>query len=150
MDKAVVDFYKEAAKAARDAGFAGKIEPSRPNAYDFKYEQGNLVFIDSCLGSGKFAGQMGVWKNEQPVWALNYTGRVVALGFKGDFLNEALAQPLGDGELPVRGTSSYKNGDSEYKCDIKGDLSWFEGREEVYADGKLVFEMIFSGGEIID
>ncbi|MCL2753688.1 MAG: DUF5680 domain-containing protein [Defluviitaleaceae bacterium] len=150
MEKYVMEFYKEATKAARDAGRVGKIEPSRPSAYDFKYEKGNLMFYDSCLGSGKFVGQMGIWKNDLPVWAMNYKGQVVALGFKEEFLNSALNNVGDEPQHHLRGAPIFAEIGQEYRCDIEGDEKDFVGHEEIFANGTLVYRMSFNGGEIVD
>jgi len=42
--------------------------------------------MDTYLGGTKFAGVEAVWKNDVPVWAMNYAGRVVGEGFSSDFL----------------------------------------------------------------
>jgi len=148
MNERIFKFYIEATKGAREAGRVGKIQPSRPNAYDFKYEQGGLMFYDTCLGSGKFVGQMGIWKDDLPLWAMNYKGRIVALGFKEEFLNKALDST--DGEPRLRGAAIFTEAGQEYRYSIEGDEQNFTGREEIFADGRLVYEMDFHGGEIID
>ena len=148
MDRKILDFLAEAKKMAREAGRIGKIEPKHPNAYDFEYKKDDLTYYDSCFGSGKFVGVMAIWKKDLPIWAMNYTGRIVALGAKEGFLNAALEQM--DEEMPLRGPESYKDGEYEYNCNVEGDMKWFSGREEMLCNGKLVYEMSFSGGEILD
>jgi len=148
MDKSCIGFLVKAKKAAQAAGAPGKIEPSRPNAHDFEYKEDRFKYYDSFLGSGKFAGQEGLWKQEMPIWAMNYTGRVLALGFSEEFLKKALMQV--DEDVPLRGPAEYADGDYLYKCSYEGSMKWFSGREEIFHKGKLVYECIFNGGEVLD
>ena len=77
---------------------------------------------------------------------MNYIGRVLAEGFSGDFLKEALG--LVPEEYPYRGPLEYKNGEYKYICTVKGDFIWFSGHEEIYKNDLKVYECNFHGGLI--
>ena len=50
-------------------------------------------------------GEEVVWLHENPVWSMNYVGRVIGENFSGDFLKEVLMQV--PAELPFRGPEIY-------------------------------------------
>ena len=99
--------------------------------------------IDFLIRAKKaaYAGKDGV-----PFWAMNYTGRVIADGFSGDFLKEALS--LVPEEYPFRGPSSYRNGGYSYTCRVEGDFHWFNGYEEITYNDVNVYECVFHGGDV--
>ena len=104
-----------------------------------------LIWIRILGGSG-FAGEEAVWHRGEPVWAMNFAGRVLAEPFEGDFLKEALMRVPKD--KPYRGPMVYANGDYRYHCSASGDISWFQGYEEIFYQDKKVYECYFHGGSI--
>ena len=145
MDKQIVDFLIRAKKATY-AGEGAEAAPSRPNSHDLEYSEGDLKYIDTYLGGREFAGEEAMWKDDIPFWAMNYVGRVVADGFSGDFLKEALS--LVPENNPYRGPEEYSNGDFTYKCSVTGDFDWFSGCEEILLQNTKVYECLFHGGKI--
>ncbi len=121
--------------------------PSRPKSHDINYEEGSYLYIDSYLGGSKFSGEEALWHLGEPVWAMNYAGRVLAEPFEGDFLKEALMRVSKD--KPFRGPAVYTNGDYRYHCAVSGDVSWFQGYEEIFYQHKKVYECYFHGGKIV-
>ena len=145
MDKFIIDFLIRAKKATY-AGKGAEVDSSRPNSHDLLYEEGSLKYIDSYLGSRKFAGEEAIWKDDIPFWSMNYIGRVLGVDFSGDFLKEALT--LVPEETPFRGPMLHKNGDYSYICKVDGDFHWFSGFEEIYYKYTKVYECIFHGGDV--
>ena len=145
MDDTVVDFLIRA-KRATYAGKGGQTQASRPASHDLAYAEGDLQYIDSYLGNERFAGEEALWRNGAPFWAMNYMGRVVAEGFSGDFLKEALLQVQPD--APYRGPSEYTDGVFTYTCAVTGDFNWFNGSERITKDGVTLYECLFHGGAI--
>lgn len=143
--KAMIQFLL-AAKKATYAGKGPESLPSRPKSHDLEYVENGLKYIDSYFGGEKFVGEEALWENGTPFWAMNYCGRVVADGFEGDFLKDALSQVHED--TPYRGPAEYVRGSFSYTCTVKGDFEWFEGFEEIHLDGKKVYECMFHGGAI--
>lgn len=139
----IIDFLCRAKKATY-AGKGAESSASRPNSHDLHYVEGKLSYIDTYLGGEKFAGEEAIWKDDVPFWSMNYIGRIVAEGFSGDFLKEALL--LVPKEHPYRGPMIYQNGDYTYHCIVKGDFHWFHGYEEIFYNGKKVYECMFHGG----
>lgn len=145
MKKEIVDFLIKA-KQSTYAGKGAETTPSRERSHDLVYRDGDYMYYDSYLGSGKFAGEEALYIKEKPYWSMNYIGRVTGENFSGDFLKEALLHvPF---EKPFRGPEYYSNGDYTYHCDVDGDFEWFQGRETICHNGKEIYECYFHGGQI--
>ena len=72
------------------AAFKNEVDATRLTSHDFRYENGKYIYHDTYVGGEEFAGEEVVWKDGQAVYAMNYMGRVLADGFSGNFLKEAL------------------------------------------------------------
>ncbi|ACL76219.1 DUF5680 domain-containing protein [Ruminiclostridium cellulolyticum] len=141
----VVNFLIKAKKATY-AGKGPELLPSRPQSHDLLYEEGHLKYIDTYIGGTAFSGEEAMWYQEIPFWSMNYCGRVIAEGFSGDFLKEALLNiPF---EKPFRGPEKYKRDDLLYTSKVHGDFLWFFGMEEIYFHDVKVYECRFHGGSI--
>ena len=134
------------AKRATYAGKGPETASSRPRSHDLRYEEGPLLYIDSYLGGGKFAGEEGLWREGTPIWAMNYLGRTLGEDFSGDFLRKALLLVAED--YPYRGPLRHTDGDYTYQCSVKGDFHWFYGYEEIYYKDNKVYECAFHGGDV--
>ncbi len=134
------------AKKLTYAGKGAESKSSRPNSHDLEYSEGVYKYIDSYLGGEKFLGEEAVWVNDVPVWSMNYVGRVLGENFSGDLLKEALL--LVKNEYPYRGPLVYNKGKYSYHCTVDGDVTWFNGYEEIFYDGVKVYECRFHGGEV--
>ena len=135
FDKSVKDSY---------AAFMKETDASRTSSHDFRYQNGNYMYHDTYVGGEKFAGEEAIWKNSVPVYAMNYMGRVIADGFSGNFLKEALR--AADEKMPYRGPEHYQSGEYTYRCNVTGDFTWFQGYEEIYQGDVKVYECVFHGG----
>ena len=62
----------------------------------------------------------------------------------GDFLKEELG--AADKKMPYRVPEYYKSGQYIYRCNVVGDFTWFQGKEEIYCDGVKVYECYFHDG----
>ena len=145
MDKNIIAFLIRAKKATY-AGKGAETNASRPGSHDLQYTEGPLKYIDTYLGGVKFAGEEALWEKDAPFWAMNYIGRVLADGFSGDFLKEALLHV--PEESPFRGPAQYVDGEYKYTCTVEGDVHWFCGVEEIYFKENKVYECLFHGGDI--
>lgn len=135
------------AKRASYAGHGAECASSRPSSHDLRYSEGGLLYIDTYLGGERFSGEEGLWIEETPVWAMNYSGRTTGTPFSGDFLKDAL---LGCTEaLPYRGPEYYSDGTYAYRMNVTGDVSWFSGAETIEYKGQPVYELTFHGGMVI-
>jgi len=119
---------------------------SRPKSHDLIFENDDYKYIDTYLGGERFIGEEAVFKNNIPVWAMNYSGIEINEKFSGSFLKEALSNVPND--RPFRGPEIFKDGDYLYICKINGDFFRFEGKEEIYMQDEKVYECVFHGGII--
>lgn len=134
------------AKKNTYAGKAHEIKASRPQSHDFSYEEKEYMYYDTYLGGEKFAGEEAVWKHGEPVWSMNYVGRVIGEHFSGDFLKEALSRvPM---ERPFRGPDIYTEGEYRYHCRVDGEFAWYQGCEEIFYMEERIYECYFHGGVI--
>lgn len=122
------------------------VESTRLDSHDFRYAEGRYVYHDTYVGGEQFAGQEAVWRDGQAVYAMNYMGRVLADRFSGNFLKEALRAANED--MPYRGPENYQAGEYLYCCKVSGDVSWFQGWEEIFCESRKVYECSFHGGLI--
>ena len=143
MDKELVEFLIRAKKATY-AGKGAETTSSREKSHDLIYRDGDYMYYDTYLGTGKFAGEEALWIKDIPYWSMNYIGRVTGDNFSGDFLKEALL--LVPEDKPFRWPEKYTNGDYTYDCKIDGDYKWFNGRETISYKGTEIYECIFHGG----
>ena len=126
------------------AAFKNEVDETRPASHDYRYENGRYMYHDTYVGGEKFAGEEAVWKDGDPVYAMNYLGRVLGDGFSGSFLKEALR--AADAKMPYRGPEIYQSGEYVYRCNVTGDFTWFQGYEEIYMNDIKVYECVFHGG----
>ena len=134
------------AKRATYAGKGAESPSSRPQSHDLHYSEGKLTYIDSYLGGSHFAGEEALGEDSQPVWSMNYIGRVTGAPFSGDFLKAALLHVQEDS--PYRGPAFYQEGDYAYACQTEGDFAWFAGHETITYQGQCIYEARFHGGLI--
>lgn len=144
-NKDIISFLLGAKKNTY-AAHAAEQAPSRPCSHDLKYAEGKYVYIDTYLGEEKFSGEEAVWFEAKPVWAMNYSGRVLTQRFSGGFLSEALMHVPED--HPYRGPLTHKNGDYSYHCIVNGGFEWFRGYEEIFCGNEKTYECYFHGGEV--
>lgn len=135
-------FRTEAAKSTY-AGYGPQAEASRPDSHDFRFERGEYLYIDTYVGSERFSGEEAIWKRGAPVWAMNYSGRVLDETFSGDFLKEALRNC--DSDHP-RGPKFYQAGNYTYQSKTTGGMGWFQGYEEIYYHNQKIYELYYHGG----
>ena len=128
------------------AAFKNEVDSTRPASHDYRYENGRYMYYDTYVGGEKFAGEEAVWKDGAPVYAMNYMGQVLGDGFSGNFLKEALR--AADANLPYRGPETYQSGEYLYRCNVTGDITWFQGYEEIYMNDTKVYECHFHGGTV--
>ena len=126
------------------AAYKNETASTRYDSHDFSYSNGSYTYHDTYVGGEQFAGEEAVWHEGKAQYAMNYLGRVLDKRFSGDFLKEALR--LADREMPYRGPKHYSAGAYTYSCTVSGDISWFQGYEEILCEGEKVYECFFHGG----
>lgn len=150
--RALVPFLLRA-KRETYAGKGRETASSRTASHDYCYrepfgqgEADSLTYYDTYVGGERFSGEEAVWRKSVPVWAMNYTGRVLGGHFSGDFLKEALLH--GTEAFPYRGPEIYVKGDYHYHCMTEGMPGWFWGYEEIYYQEEKIYECRFHGGAV--
>lgn len=141
----IIDFLLRA-KRNTYAGAGKEVESSRIASHDFCYEENHYMYYDTYLGGERFSGEEAVWVHKQPVWCMNYSGRVIGEHFSGDFLKEALYQVPAD--MPYRGPRIFTKGDYHYHCKVEGEFVWYQGYEEIFYRNEKIYECHFHGGII--
>ena len=134
------------AKKSTYAAHGAEVPSSRPDSHDLTYAEGDLQYIDTYIGSLRFAGEEAVWERGVPIWSMNYCGRVTGQGFSGDFLKRALL--LVPENAPFRGPAFYSEREMTYSCRVEGDVDWFQGYEEIRLSNQQIYECVYHGGRI--
>lgn len=128
-----------------------KVDSLRLGSHDYHFEKGGLVYHDTYFGGTKFIGEEIIYKDEQPVWGMNYRGitlsETMSEGLFDAILRPALMAGSGD-NIPVRGPKEFVSGDWQYTFKIEGDLSNFTGVEEITKKGEIVCRLLCHGGWI--
>ena len=141
----VIQFLMRA-KQNTYSGYGAETKSSRVASHDLKYEEGNYLYYDTYLGGQNFSGEEAVWLNQNPIWCMNYSGRVLGEKFSGDFLKEVLHHV--SYEIPYRGPAIYQKGDYNYHCKVDGEFIWYRGYEEIFYLDKKIYECYFHGGVV--
>lgn len=144
LNELLLRFLFVAKRKTYAAGAQENAKACRPNSHDLRYDEGDLCYIDTYLGSENFSGQEAIWNKGVPIWSMNYIGRVISEDFRGDFLKLALT--VGTQENVVRGPQIFHDGDFTYHCEYNGDIDWFHGKEVIYYLNQIVYECYFHGG----
>ncbi len=123
-----------------------KVASSRTKSHDYSYSENGYKYLDTYLGGEKFSGSEAVWHQDNPIWSMNYIGRIIGDFFDNDFLKEALLNVTDD--IPYRGPEIFVKGDYHYHCKVEGDFVWFQGYEEIFYLKEKIYECCFHGGII--
>ena len=141
----IIEFLVEAKKSTYAAGENAlrKEPPSRLGATELFYEKGAYQYLDTFVGGTHFSGEEVVWHQEVPIWAMNYSGRVLDNKL-GNFLKEALLQV--SPKAPYRGPALYRKGKYTYVNTPEGDFAWFRGAEKIFYEETMIYELVYHGG----
>lgn len=141
----VIDFLIRAKQHTYASGDHA-VKPCRMNSHDYSYEEDAYTYYDTFLGSEYFSGEEAVWFHNQPLWCMNYSGRVIGDNFSSNFLKEVLSNVTQD--FPYRGPKIYTKGDYHYHCKIDGAFDWFQGYEEIFYKSDKIYECYIHGGSV--
>lgn len=149
--KELADFLEEANKNTYANKDAPKAVSTRPGSDDYHFEKGDLIYHDTYFGARDFIGEEVVYKDGEPVWAMNYYGFILKPEASTKevygILRPALMQKYDD-ILPVRGPKEYKEGESIYRNSAEGNLERFSGTEEIILRDEKVYNCWYHGGAI--
>jgi len=137
------------AKAATYVGGGARSPSCRPGSHDLEFHEGALSYLDSYFGGTDFIGQEVVYYDEEPVWAMNYYGRIlepamITAAEAGRIIQESLSKMYEEGRF--LGGFEHDTGNGVYVDTSEGDVASFTGREWITRGGVKVYELIYHGG----
>lgn len=137
---------------ASETGNIRAADPVYPGARQLEYIENTYCYRDTYYGNRFFAGQETIWNENQPWWSMVYSGGLIANAKQeGDiskrlyiFLRGVLLRI--EPSRPFRGPSLFQAEDMIYRCNSEGNLSRFNGSEEIWEGKLLLYRLHFSGG----
>lgn len=137
------------AKAATYIGGGAKSLSYRPGSHDLQFHEGSFSYLDSYFGGVDFLGQEVVYFEAEPVWVMNYHGRVlepslITAAEAGRIIRESLSKLYEQDRF--LGGFEHTTGTSIYVDTNEGDVASFVGREWITRDGVEVYELVYHGG----
>lgn len=150
------EFLVKAKKSTYANSNAPKIESTRLDSKDYEYEEkigGNkFTYHDTYFGGINFIGEEVVYKNDLPIWGMNYYGVTIDSSLSEEAMDKALRPALmqvgTDSSIPVRGPKEYYNNEYSYTFEYSGELDNFQGKEQIKKDNNLIYELNCHGGFI--
>jgi Domain of unknown function (DUF5680) len=139
------------AKAATYVGGGDKSLSRRPGSHDLEFHEGSFAYLDSYFGGADFIGQEVVYLENEPVWAMNYYGRIlqpslIAAWEAGQIIKESLSALYRQGRF--LGGFEHVTDKGIYTDTNEGDATTFTGREWITRDDVKVYELVYHGGLI--
>ncbi len=139
------------AKAATYVGSGAKSLSHRPGSHDLEYHDPPFAYLDSYYGSADFIGEEVVYHADQPVWAMNYYGRIlestlITAAEAGQIIKESLTLLYQEGRF--LGGFQHTAADGVYTDTSQGDFTSFTGKEWITRAGVRVYELVYHGGLI--
>lgn len=153
MDQALLNGFIVAAKSRTYVADGAKRSPCRAGSHDSGYEDGAWRYLDSYFGGSDFAGQEVVWCAGEPVWAMNYFGRIVEPGLidaaRAGCVIKAALLGLYLSQKRFLGGHQFDHAFGRYIDESTGDCAHFVGREHILVEGSLAYELDYRGGLIV-
>jgi len=151
VDLERLDAFIVKAKAATYVGDGAKSPPCRPCSHDLKFQDGDFAYLDSYFGGTDFIGEEVVYYKGEPVWAMNYYGRIlesemIAAAEAGQIIKQSLSAMYQEGRF--LGGFEHDTGDGVYTDTSEGDVAAFTGKEWIACAGVRVYELVYHGGLI--
>jgi len=139
------------AKAVTYVGDGEKSPSSRPKSVDLRYAAGEFAYHDTYFGDADFVGEEVVTFRGQPVWAMNYYGRILEPALitpaeVGKILKEGLTAMYREGRF--LGGFEHDTGSGVYVDTSEGDARAFGGKEWITREGVTVYQLVYHGGLI--
>ncbi|MBN1583302.1 MAG: hypothetical protein JXA89_21510 [Anaerolineae bacterium] len=139
------------AKAATYVGDGVPSPSCRLGSHDLCYHEDEFDYLDSYFGGSDFIGQEVVYYHGQPVWAMNYYGRILAPSLiqaaeAGQIIKESLSAMYRLGRF--LGGFEHVTENGVYHDTSKGDVTSFTGREWIARQGTEVYALVYHGGLI--
>jgi len=149
LDK--LEIFIVRAKAATYVGSGMHSLSHRPASHDLEFYDGIFAYLDSYFGGSDFIGEEVVYYIQQPIWAMNYYGRIlepsrVTAAEAGQIIKESLSCLYREGRF--LGGFEYTTPQGIYTDTNQGDFTSFTGKEWISRDGYIVYELYYHGGLI--
>jgi hypothetical protein len=151
VDLEQLDAFIVRAKAATYVGNGAKSPSCRPGSHDLKFRDGEFAYLDSYFGGADFIGEEVVYYQGEPVWAMNYYGRIlkpemIEAAEAGSIIKQSLSAMYQEGRF--LGGFEYDTGDGVYTDTSEGGVTAFTGKEWITREGVRVYELVYHGGLI--
>ncbi|MBB4570538.1 DUF5680 domain-containing protein [Rhizobium leucaenae] len=152
-DLAELNDFIVAAKAETYVGDGERLPSCRSGSHDIGYVSGRWRYLDSYFGGTDFAGQELIWLDDEPVWAMNYFGRIVEPDLidakaAGMVIKAALMRLYLD-EKRFLGGYEFTHSFGHYVDRSTGGCDHFIGHEVILVNGCKAYELDYRGGLII-
>ena len=139
------------AKGATYVGGGTKSLSRRPGSHDLEFQDGAFAYLDTYFGGADFIGQEAVWFEGQPVWAMNYYGRIlepslITAAEAGQMIQKSLSALYQQGRF--LGGFEHTLDQDTYVDTNEGDTASFTGKEWITRNGVRVYELVYHGGLI--
>jgi hypothetical protein len=147
MDKSVLQFLIKSRQSTYASGMKAEIINGGKT---YVIKSGNLEYRDTYFDQHLiFQGQEVLFEDGQPVWSMSYRGAAVE-GVDAGAVFAVLQKFIKEYSDKVRFGNNFQKDDGEFKyiCTATGEIGEFNGREEIYQNGKLVHWMNYFGGSI--
>ncbi|MBT4175186.1 hypothetical protein HOC80_05325 [archaeon] len=142
------EFLIKAKKATYASTGEGGEKVLEDGSKELIFKEATFKYRDRYFGFDPFVGEEIVWKEDQLIWAMNYYGKIFGEQVPAKeiytFLKKALN--LVEEKRPFRGPSELEEGDFKYVDVNNGTLEMFEGKEEIFYKGELVYFLYYHGG----
>ncbi|MDE1993913.1 MAG: hypothetical protein KGI75_15530 [Rhizobiaceae bacterium] len=152
-DLAELNDFIVAAKAETYVGDGQALPSCRSGSHDLGYRSGRWRCLDSYFGGTNFAGQELVWLDDEPVWAMNYFGRIaepdlIDAKAAGMIIKSALMRLYLD-EKRFLGGFEFEHAFGRYVDRSTGACDHFIGHEVILVNGCKAYELDYRGGLIV-
>jgi hypothetical protein len=138
------------AKAHTYAGSEKASLSYRPKSHDLQFHNDDFAYLDSYFGGTDFLGQEVVYFQGEPIWAMNYYGRIlepelINSSEAGKVIKESLSELYKLGRF--LGGFEHTTPLGIYNDTNEGTLTSFTGREWITRATTKVYELVYHGGQ---
>jgi len=113
-----------------------------------EFQRGVYFYRDVFFsGEKRVVGQEIVYQDSKPVWGMSYIGSTIGKA-EINFLKESLLE-LAD-KCRFGAPSEYVKRELKYQDRGQGNLDSFSGTEEIFLEGKNIYQLSYNGGIISD
>ena len=152
-DLAELNDFIVIAKAETYVGDGERLPSCRSGSHDIGYTSGRWHYLDSYFGGTDFAGQELVWHDDEPVWAMNYFGRIVERdlidGRKAGMVIKSALLRLYLDEKRFLGGYEFEHAFGRYVDSSSGDCAHFIGHEVIMLNERKAYELDYRGGLVV-